>query len=130
MDIQTLKDKIESLDPKTHKALRDALIAEYKRLTGEIAATDPQDEPDLFSEMFGKAADEINRRYIAGTIGYIREHHTDLYQKTREAEDKLNEVWQAGLECEANIDEFRIVLKEWYSLQLQGIEIYSEEQGG
>jgi len=29
MDKQALKEQIASLDPNTHKALRDALMAEY-----------------------------------------------------------------------------------------------------
>ena len=131
MDIQALKEKIDSLDPKTHKALRDALVAEYNRLTGEKAIAKPHDHDnsDPFAEMFRKAMDEINRRYIAGTISYIRKRQPDLYQKAKDAEKRLNEVWKAGLEGMASIDSFREVLEEWYSLQLRGIEIYSEEQG-
>lgn len=128
MDMQALKDKIESLDPKAHRALRNALVAEYNRLTGEKATAKPRDESDTFADMFRKAGDEINRRYIEGTISYVRKYQPDLYQKTKKAENKLNEVWKAGLEGKASVDEFREVLKEWYSLQLRGIEIYSEEQ--
>ena len=129
MDIQTLKSKIESLDPRTHRVLRNALVAEYRRLTGEEAGTALQDMSDPFAKMFRKAADEINRRYMEGTMGYIREHHTELYQKTREAQNRLNEVWQAGLEGKTGVDEFREVLKGWYSLQLLGIEAHSRECG-
>jgi len=35
MNIQTLKEKIDKLDPQAHKALRDFLTAEYNRLAGE-----------------------------------------------------------------------------------------------
>lgn len=34
MDIERLKEAIEKLDSKTHKALREALVTEYNRLIG------------------------------------------------------------------------------------------------
>ena len=45
MDMQTLRQKIESLDPKAHKALREALNAEYNRLAGEGPEAKPENEP-------------------------------------------------------------------------------------
>ena len=129
MDTQVLKRKIENLDPKTHRALRDALAAKYNRLTGAKTTAKPRDESETFADMFRKAGDEINRRYIEGTISYVRKYQPDLYQKTKKAESKLNEVWKAGLEGKASIEQFREVLKQWYVLQLRGIEIYSKEQG-
>jgi len=130
MDMQALKEQIDKLDPQAHKALRDVLTAEYNRLTAEKGREKSQTEQpfDPFAEMFKKAVDELNRRYIEGTIDYIRKHHPDLYQKTNEAEDRLNEIWKAGLQGKAGIGEFRKTLKEWYLLHLQGIEIYSKEQ--
>lgn len=131
MDIQALKEKIESLDPKAHKALRDALTAEYNRLAGEKVKEElpAKPSPDPFAEMFRKAVDELNGRYIEGTIAHIRKHHPDLYRKSNEAEDRLNDAWKAGLQGKAEIEEFREVLKRWYYLHLRGIEIYSKEHG-
>lgn len=130
MDMQALKEQIASLDPKTHKALRDALMAEYDRLTTEKREEKPQSDqaPDPFAEMFKKAVDELNRQYIEGTIDHIRKYHPELYRKTNDAEDILNEVWKAGLQGKAGIEEFRETLKRWYLLHLQGIEIYAKEQ--
>lgn len=130
MDIQVLKAQIENLDPQAHKALRDVLTAEYNRLAGEKGEAKPQAEqvPDPYAEMFTKAVDELNRRYIEGTLDYIRKNRPDLYQKTNEAEDRLNEVWKAGLQGRAGIEVFWETLKDWYHLHLQGIEIYSKEQ--
>lgn len=45
MDIQALKERIKSLDPKAHKALIDALTAKYNRLAGEREDVKPQAEP-------------------------------------------------------------------------------------
>jgi len=131
MDIQVLKAQIENLDPQTHKALRDALTAEYNRLAGGKGQikSEAQAVPDPFAKMFEKAVDELNRWYIKGTIDYIRKRHPDLYQKMNDAEDRLNEVWKAGLQGKAGIEEFRKTLKEWYLLHLQAIEIYCKERG-
>ncbi|MEJ5377082.1 MAG: hypothetical protein WHX93_10930 [bacterium] len=130
MDKQALKEQIASLDPKTHKALKDALMTEYGRLAGEKGEARAQSKqtPDPFAEIFRKAVDELSRRYMDGTLDYIQKRHPDLYQKTNQAEDRLNEAWKAGLQEKAGIEEFREVLKDWYFLHLQGIEIYSQEQ--
>ena len=79
---------------------------------------------DPFEVLFKKALDGISRRYKAGTIEYIREHHRSLYEQTDQAEDQLNEVWKAGLKGEATLEEFRGTLIKWYSLHIKGIEIY------
>ena len=131
MNIQAVKEKIESLDPVVHKALRDSLIAKYNHLSGEKGESMSQGgfNPDLFAGMFKKAIDEINRKYIAGTIGYIQKHHPDLYQKINTAEDRLNRIWKAGLDGKVDIEGFRKVLKEWYLLNLHSIEIHSREKG-
>jgi len=78
---------------------------------------------DPFETLFKKAVDVISRRYRAGTIEYIREHHRSLYEQTDQAEERLNEVWKAGLEGEATLEEFRGTLIKWYSLHIEGIEI-------
>ncbi|RXG62915.1 hypothetical protein ES695_19755, partial [Candidatus Atribacteria bacterium 1244-E10-H5-B2] len=43
---------------------------------------------DPFEVLFKKAVDAISRRYRAGTIEYIREHHRSLYEQTDQAEDQ------------------------------------------
>ncbi len=78
---------------------------------------------DPFEVLFKKALGAISRRYRAGTIEYIREHHRGLYERTDQAEDRLNEVWKAGLKGEATLEEFRGTLIKWYSLHIKGIEI-------
>ena len=126
MEIQILREKIKGLDSTAHKSLRDALTTKYKRLAGEEGAKPPSEPtPDPFAEAFKRTVDEINTRYIDGTIDYIRKCHPDLYEKTNEAEDRLNEVWKAGLEGKAGIEEFREVLEQWFRLHLQSIETYS-----
>jgi hypothetical protein len=79
---------------------------------------------DPFEGLFKKAVGAISRRYRAGNIEYIREHHRSLYEQTDQAEDQLNEVWKAGLKGEATLEEFRGTLIKWYSLHIKGIEIY------
>lgn len=132
MDIQTFKEQMERLDPKTHKALKDALMVRYENLTSEKARIKSCKEQvsDPFAEMFEKAVDELNHRYIEGGIDYIRKSHPELYRKTNNAEERLNTVWKAGLQGKADIEEFRKILKEWYLLHLRGIEIYSQKQEG
>lgn len=85
MEIQILTEKIKSLDPIAHKALREALAAKYSHLIGERGEAEPQSESTLdpFAEMFEKAVDEINRRYIEGADDYIRKFQPGPLQENQ-----------------------------------------------
>ena len=130
MDIKVLKEKIENLDPKVHSSLLKALKEEYDRLaTAGCEGLEPGvTSHDPFLEMFEKAVDELNQRYPDGTAEYIQRHHPSLSSEIDKAEDKLNEVWQAGLEGKAEIEEFREALVRWYRLHIRSMEIYSKRQ--
>lgn len=83
----------------------------------------PKDN-DRFELMFKKATDEIEKRYLKGTIDYIIENYGSLYKRINRAWKRLDEVWIAGRKGNATIEEFREVLKEWYLLNIKAIEIY------
>lgn len=121
MDIFMLKEKIKNLDPNIHKGLRDALTIGCSHLTG----AEKSPSPACPAELFKKALDELNTRYIEGTIDYIRKHELELYNKINELEDRLNEVWLKGLQGKAELNEFEEVLKKWRLCHLKGIELYS-----
>jgi len=125
MDIQTLKSKIESLDPGVHGALREALAAKYRTLTGEDQDAGAQSE--ALDEMFKVAAGEIAEKYVQGTGDHIRKHHPDLYQRTERAHMRLEDVWLAGRQGRAGVEDFRVVLEGWQGLHFEQIEIYARE---
>jgi hypothetical protein len=58
MNMQAMKEKIDSLDPKLHKALRDALTKQYNRLAGEARELQLQGEPAL--DLLEKREDRQN----------------------------------------------------------------------
>jgi hypothetical protein len=130
MDIQTLRDRIERLDPGVHRALRQALAAEYKRRTGEDCLERPgcKGSADPFEVAFREAARDLGERYIRGTSDYIRAHDHDLYRRTEDADQRMNETWAAGRQGKAHIEEFRAVLREWHGLHLRQIEIFAKAQ--
>ncbi len=130
MEVVELRKQLEDLDPVAHKHLREALLDKYSRRPATKGEMKPPSETasDPFADMFTKAVDELNSRYIEGTMNHIRQNHPDLYQQTRAAEDRLNAVWKSCLEGKGGVEEFRGILGQWYSLQLKGIEMYSNEQ--
>jgi hypothetical protein len=130
MDIRTLRDRIERLDPGVHRALREALAAEYKRRTGEdcLGVPGTDDAPDPFEEAFRESARDLGERYVAGTSDYIRVHDPDLYRRTEDADRRMNEVWAEGRQGRTAIEEFQRVLAEWHSLHLRQIESYARAQ--
>jgi len=85
---------------------------------------------DPFEDLFKKAVDEISKRYEEGTLEYIRENSRSLYDDIDQAEDRLNEVWKAGLNGSTSLEEFRGILKRWYLLHIKAIETYKEEVSG
>jgi hypothetical protein len=130
MDIQTLRDRIERLDPSVHPALRKALAAEYKRRTGEdcLGISPPEDGRDPFEGAYREAAHDLGERYIRGTSDYIRDHVPDLYRQTEEVDRQINEAWIAGRRGGVGIEQFRKLLREWHRLHLKQIEIYAEAE--
>ena len=128
MDIQTLKSRIESLDPGVHGALREALAAKYRTLTGEDQDAGPGRQSDPFDDMFKKVANDLGERYVRGTSDYILDRHPALHQKTEEVDRRMNEIWKAGRQGKASIEGFRTVLGEWHALHLRQIKIYAMAQ--
>ncbi|MFH0926827.1 MAG: hypothetical protein V1872_14550 [bacterium] len=127
MDIKELKSKIDNLDPNIHKGLRNVLIDEYNRRTGikkDIPKIDTPPDSGCFAEIFNKAVDAINKRYIDGTFDYINKFKPDLYQEIKEADDNMNARWKEGLQGKSSIDDFREALKKWYFLNLKAIQLY------
>lgn len=130
MDAQALKKQLDSLDPRIHGALRDVLLAEYNRIADVREDRQIGRSDDPFEEMFAGVMERVNIRYVTGTIDFLRKNCPDLYRRINETEDRLNEIWDAGLQGKAGIEEFRSVLDEWYRLHLRGIEIFARKKSG
>jgi len=123
-DYQKAKEK--GARPELLKKLEDQMrrfSVENASGNGRIAGTD--DDP--FECLFQKAMQDLNQRDTNGSSKHIRNHHPDLYRQIDEAERRIDEVWKAGLVGKPTIEEFREVVKHWYLLYLQGIEIYRKE---
>ena len=126
MDTQTLRSKIEHLDPATHLALREALMAQYTKRIGE-SGSGGRNALQAFDGMFKVIAGEIAERYVRGTSEYVRKHHPDLYRRTEDAHKRLDEVWRAGRMGSGGLCEFRAALREWQRLHFDQIETYIRE---
>ncbi len=74
-----------------------------------------------FEAMFEQALEEINRKYISGTIPYIKGAHPDLWHRLVEVENNLSEAWLGGRD-----NEFKKNLDEWTNLNFKAIEIFKE----
>lgn len=115
--------------PELLKKLGEQINKVWSATAPEQEGSPPEDQ-DPFRDLFTSTMTELNRQCVEGTTVYIREHHPGLYRQTHEAERIIDEVWQAGLDGEATIEEFREVVEKWYLLYLRGIQVYSREQGG
>ncbi len=130
MDIKALKERIDSLDPNTHEAFRNALTAEYSRLTGKTSESEPRNGPDLdiLLSIFQKAVDEINKRYIEGIIVFISRYHPELDRQISRAESAMNDIWFKCERGKVSIGEFKAKVGEWYRLNLKAIDIYTNKR--
>lgn len=72
-----------------------------------------------FEAMFNQALEEINSKYVFGTIPYIKGTHPHLWQRLVEVENKLSEAWLRGID-----DEFKRNLDEWTNLNFKAIEAF------
>lgn len=123
MDVAALKEKIESLDPKAHKSLRDALSAKYRRLTGENGEKSEKDHTlNSFAIEFAASLEGITREYRPGTIDYVKATYPEFWKRIVAAENTLTATWISG-----GAEEFHQALDEWCSLNLQAIEIFKRK---
>jgi hypothetical protein len=76
-------------------------------------------------ELFLKAAQEINKRYLPGTISYVGKNHPELDKEIDESELAVNKIWFAVERGEATIKELRDAIAKWYRLNLKAITIFS-----
>jgi hypothetical protein len=76
-------------------------------------------------ELFLRAAQEINKRYLPGTISYVGRHHPDLDKEIDESELAVNKIWFAVERGEATIKELRDAIAIWYRLNLKAIAAFS-----
>ena len=134
METNFLIEEINNLDPKVNRALIDVLASRYNQsprgqVRGEEKTLGSESDTDPFAELFQKTVDELNLRYIEVSFDsdYILKRHPDLYWRTEGAEDRLNEVWKAGLEGKATVEEFREALKKWYRLHIEQLAVYKRE---
>jgi hypothetical protein len=127
MDIAALKEKIERLDPKAHKSLRDALSAKYRRLTRGNGEEEPKRDhtANSFAVEFAASLEEINREYLPGTIDYVKNTNPGIWKRIVAAEDSLTNGWVSG-----GAEEFHQALAEWRRLNRQAIEIYRKRGNG
>ena len=89
---------------------------------------DETDYDEKFKLMFEKATDKIEKRFINGTIDFIKKHEKSLYERINRTWERLDKVWVAGRKGNATIEEFREVLEEWYLLHIKAIEIYKRSK--
>lgn len=84
-----------------------------------LRRTSHKDPRKDFKASFEEATEEVNTKYIYGTIPYARENHPDLWRQIIEAEDRISDAWLAGVEegLKKNLD-------EWVDLNLKAIRIF------
>ena len=130
MDTEDIRKKINNLDPVAHKALIEALTSKIggninepirKKDNGGISS-------DGLLDIFNKAVDALNCKYIEGGIPYIEKYRPYLEKETQEAEDKLNKTWELCSDGKLDKEDFMKDLRQWYRLNLRNIEIYRREK--
>jgi hypothetical protein len=145
MDAQALKKKIESLDPKAHKSLRDALTAEYNRLAGKGCHAESQTDPppdcpenrkeqkDTTSQnqvpycrTLSGAMERIDHDYYPDAFGFfkwLRENHPNLAKEIEGLEAKF----KTPLIYRMDSKSFKFLMSQWEELHRKGIEMFLNE---
>jgi len=121
-----IENFINSLNPKYHKHLIQALKSNLDRPQSFHAGTDTNDgvSSDVITEMITKAMNALNNKYIEGGIEYIDKYYPDLSSKIGSAEGIVNTQANACYGVKIELEEFRSALKNWYHLNINAIEIY------
>ncbi|MFZ5988079.1 MAG: AAA family ATPase [Bacillota bacterium] len=85
---------------------------EFASLLEGIPQTEKLD--DIFNHLYKKA---LARLEIDVDLDKLEKH----YPKIKEAENRLNEVWKAGREGKATIEEFKEALDNWEDLMMKSM---------
>ena len=106
-----------------------------ERFRSGIRETTPKPSPKQHSEsmeecftLFLKAAEEINKQYLPGTISFISRNHPDLDHEIDESESAVNSIWFAVEQDKSTVDELSAAVATWYRLNLKAIKIYSRQR--
>lgn len=106
-----------------------------ERFRSGIRETVPKPSPKQHSEsmdeclkLFLKAAEEINKQYLPGTISFISKYHPDLDHEIDESETDVNNIWFAVEQDKSAVDELRAAVATWYRLNLKAIKIFSSQR--
>jgi len=76
---------------------------------------------DLFEKLYKKVLMALNEAGFDTDLNKLKKDNPQLSYDIDQADDRLNEVWKAGLKGEATIEEFKKALYEWYSLMQKAI---------
>ena len=104
-----------SIAEKALEALRGGL----QGIEAGPRKTSHKDPRKDFEATFKLALEEVNGKYISGTISYIKGTHPGLWERIVKAEERISEAWLRGTE-----PEFRKNLGEWTNLNFRAIEIF------
>lgn len=128
MHKKKVEDIISSLDPKHNKHLIESFKNNLSQEQQARKKSDTDDgiSSDLVTEMIRKAMHAINDNYVSGGLSYIDKFYPDLGARIDTTQDELDLKAKACKEGKINIEEFRLVLKKYYFLNLKAIEIYKQ----
>lgn len=76
-----------------------------------------------FEGAFKQASEDVNNRYVSGTIPYTGGSHPALWQQIIVAENRLSNAWLEGQE-----EGFKKHLDEWVELNLRAIMIFENRE--
>ena len=77
----------------------------------------------------------INKRYLNNGIdpvdlsNYIEKEQSDLLSDIHTVEDKINGQWIKCIEENRGLNNFKLVLSQWYKLRITEIEAYLKFKG-
>jgi len=81
---------------------------------------------DGFKVMFENAIKEIASRYSVGTLEYVKEHESALYERIQQALNEVDRTWVAGRVGDATAVQFREIVERYYLLNIEAIKVYQD----
>lgn len=78
---------------------------------------------DSFETLWNFRFEEIADAYIPGTLDFLEQHRSKLYEEISLIEDTINQDWE-----KKRMVAFKIDTKDWQELMKQGIEQFERER--
>ncbi|TLD40880.1 MAG: hypothetical protein JETT_2872 [Candidatus Jettenia ecosi] len=83
----------------------------------------PEATPKQFEDCFKDAVTELSKDYPQGLIDHIRQKHPERWERSIQAENRINRIWD---DCK-DLAAFQKAVSEWREIELGLVKLFKNK---